>query len=64
MLYMTIENWIPTSANTYMDLTWDKEGTILDPDQVTPSSLTLTTDSDTGSLTDFNFEIIITGVEQ
>ncbi|MCW3997514.1 MAG: hypothetical protein NWF10_02975 [Candidatus Bathyarchaeota archaeon] len=63
-LYMNTENWIPTSANTYMDLTWDKEGAILDTDQVTPASLTLITSSDTGSLTDFNFDIIITGVEQ
>jgi hypothetical protein len=64
MLYLTIENWIPTAADTYMDITWDKETTILDPEQVTPASLTLTTASDTGSLADFNFDIIITGVEQ
>jgi hypothetical protein len=64
MLYMTIENWIPASANTYIDLTWDKEGTILETDQVTPASLTLSTALETDSLTDFNFDIIITGVEQ
>ena len=64
MLYLTVENWIPTSANTYIDLIWDKEGEILDPDQVKPASLTLIAAPDTGSLADFNFDIIITGVEQ
>jgi len=64
ILYMTIQNWIPASANTYLDITWDKEETILNPDQITQASLTLNTALDTGSLIDFNFDIIITGIEQ
>ena len=63
-LFLTVENWIPSSANTYMDLTWDKEETILEPNQIIPASLILTTDPETGLLTDFNFDIIIIGVEQ
>ena len=64
MLYMMVDNWIPASADIYLDLNWDKEGTILVPDQVTKASLILTIALDTGELSDFNFDITITGVEQ
>jgi len=62
-LFMTTENWAPTNTSTYISLTWDKENTILNPDQVAIANLTLTAASDTNSITDFNFDIIITGVE-
>ena len=63
-IFMTTENWSPINASTYLTLNWDKENTNLNPGQVTPASLTLTSESDINSLTDFNFDIIITGVEQ
>ena len=60
---MITENWIPTNANIYMNLTWDKENSILDPNQVTTATLTLTAAPETDSIIDFNFDITITGVE-
>ena len=63
-VFMTTENWSPINASTYLSLSWDKENTNLNPGQMTPASLTLTSESDIDSLTDFDFDIIITGVEQ
>jgi hypothetical protein len=62
-LSMTTDNWNPINASNYMDLIWDKENVILNPGQVTSASLTLITSSDTSSITDFDFNIIIVGAE-
>ena len=62
-LFMTTENWTPTNANTYMNLTWDIENTNLNPDQVVLASLTLSASLDIDSIDVFNFDIIITGVD-
>jgi hypothetical protein len=62
-LTMTTQSWIPSSASSVLTLTWDQQDTVLNPDQSTSATLTLTADSDTGSLTDFTFNIIITGTE-
>ena len=61
---MTSENWSPTDANTYMNLTWDRENTSLNSDQVVLASLTLSASLEIESINDFNFNIIITGVNQ
>ena len=63
-LFLTTENWTPTNASTYLSLSWDKENVNLDPDQVTLASLTLTVELDIDSITDFDLDIVITGVEQ
>ena len=62
-VFMTTENWAPANASTYIKLTWDKENIILNPGQVTIATLTLIAASDTNSIADFNFDIIITGIE-
>jgi len=61
-LSITSENWTPANAITYLDLTWDKENSNLNPDQVVPASLTLSASLDIDSIEDFNFDIIITGI--
>ena len=61
-LFMTTENWTPTNANTYLNLSWDKENTNLNPDQVVLASLTLSVSLEIETINDFNFDIIITGV--
>ena len=62
-LFMTTEEWTPTNASTYLNLTWDKENTNLNPDQVVLTSITLSASFDIDSIDDFNFNIIITGVD-
>ena len=62
-LSMTPGNWSPEDADTYLTLTWDQEGTVLDADDFVPAKLTLSVNSDTGDLTNFSFNIVIAGAE-
>jgi len=62
-LTMTTQNWTPTTANSVITLTWDQQDTILDANQSTPANLTLKVATDTDDLTNFNFNIVITGAE-
>jgi len=62
-LSMTADSWEPTDADDYLTLTWNPEYETLNPGQSTPATLTLSAASDTGDLTTFNFNIIITGTE-
>jgi hypothetical protein len=62
-LSMTTESRTPTDADDYLTLTWDQQSTILNPDETTPANLTLSVAADTGDLTSFSFNIVITGTE-
>ena len=62
-LTMTNGTWTPTTANTVLTLTWNRQDTILNAGQSTFATLTLTAASNTGNLTSFSFNIIITGTE-
>jgi archaellum component FlaF (FlaF/FlaG flagellin family) len=62
-LSMTTANWTPTNAADYLTLSWNKQNTLLNPGDSTPAILTLTVDSDTGSLSSFSFNIVISGAE-
>ncbi|MBN1244251.1 hypothetical protein JXA31_01495 [Candidatus Bathyarchaeota archaeon] len=62
-LTMTTDSWVPTDADDYLTLTWDKEGTDLGVGESVSANLTLTAASTTGDLSDFSFNIVITGAE-
>jgi len=62
-LTMTTNSWTPTNASECLTITWDQEDTILNAGAEVPANLTLTADLDTGSLTDFSVNIVITGSE-
>ena len=60
-LTMTATNWTPSAASSTLILTWNQEGTTLEQNEVVPATLTLCVAADTGALTDFGFNIVITG---
>jgi hypothetical protein len=60
-LSMTPSGWNPSSANSFLTLTWDKEGSTLSPGTVIPATFTISAAANTGNLTTFNFNILITG---
>lgn len=62
-LSMTPVNWDPTDASTYLTLTWNQQGTVLDVGDSVTATLTLTVAADTGDLQDFNVNIVISGAE-
>ena len=62
-LSMSAGSWDPTDADDYLTLDWDQEGRELIVGESISANLTLTVASDTDDLTNFNFNIVITGAE-
>jgi uncharacterized repeat protein (TIGR01451 family) len=62
-LNMTVGNWNPTSASSYITLTWNKEKYVLPATQVVQAVLTLTVSSSVSGVTSFSFDITITGTQ-
>jgi hypothetical protein len=62
-LAMTADSWTPTSADDYLTVDWDQQGTVLDTGDSISANITLTAATDTGELQDFNVDIVITGAE-
>jgi hypothetical protein len=62
-LSMTTASWVPSNANTYISLSWNRGGTVLNAGQSTSATLTLSATSNAGNITSFSFNTIITGTE-
>ncbi len=62
-LTMTINNWNPTTASSYLTLTWNRQSTVLNAGQSIQATLTLTVASSTGSLTNFGCDVTFTGTQ-
>jgi len=62
-LNMTVGNWNPPSASSYITLTWDKQNTVLSAGSVATSVLTLSVSSSVSGVTSFSFDITITGTQ-
>jgi hypothetical protein len=62
-LTMTTNNWNPTNATSSLNLTWNQQNTVLNAGQAMQAILTLTAASNTGSLTTFSCNVIITGTQ-
>ena len=60
-LSMTTDNWVPTNAPDYLTLTWNREGQLVDPDDVMSFVLTLTAAADVQGINSFSLDIIISG---
>jgi len=64
VLNMTTDNWDPTSASDNITLSWNREGYVLNTTvPVVQTVLTLSVSSDISGVTNFSFDIIITGTE-
>jgi len=62
-LTMTASNWTPSTASTYLTLSWNQQNTVLPAGQSIQATLTLTAASNTGSLTTFSCSITLTGTQ-
>ncbi len=60
-LNMTTNNWVPTTANGPITITWNQQGTDLKPGQSAAAILTLTVSSSIVDITNFNAQICVTG---
>jgi len=61
-LSKTTQNWNPSSASSYMTLTWNYAGQTLAVNQVLQIKLFLVVSPTTSGITNFSFDIIITVV--
>jgi archaellum component FlaG (FlaF/FlaG flagellin family) len=60
-LNMTVNNWSPLAASSYITLTWNQETTVLSPNQVVTAVLTLSVSSSISGVSNFSFNVTITG---
>lgn len=61
-LSMTSENWNPATAMDYMNLTWNREGQQIGPDELIGCVLTLSVLEDVQGVSSFTLDIIISGI--
>ena len=62
-LTMTVSNWNPTTASSYLGLSWNRQNHALSAGNSVQATLTLTATASTGSLTDFSCTVTITGTQ-
>jgi hypothetical protein len=60
-LSMATTNWVPSNANTYLTLTWNRANYVLNAGTSVSATLTLTASSSAGAITTFSVSIVITG---
>ncbi|TFH22794.1 hypothetical protein E4G67_03945 [Candidatus Bathyarchaeota archaeon] len=58
---MTVTDWNPQTATLSLFLTWNQESAKLQTGATVPATLTLNIVADTGDISDFNFNIVISG---
>ena len=59
-LTLTTENWDPSVAEQFMTLTWDYDGTPLQPAEIRAVTFTLRVSEDVVGITEFAFDLVIT----
>ena len=60
-LSMTTQNWNPSTASSYMTLTWNREGQQVSPGQVIQFVITLSVSPSVTGISSFSFDTKITG---
>lgn len=60
-LSLATEDWTPAIASTYINLSWDYEGAVIDVDGVIQVTLSLSVSDLIEGVTNFSFNIVITG---
>ena len=60
-LTMTVNNWNPAVAETYLTVTWNRQGTVLEAYLLTSATITLTVNPTVTNVTNFNFDLVFTG---
>lgn len=60
-LRMATTSWSPTAANGPITLSWNRENTVLNANQVTTATLTLRAQSSISGITTFSMSIVISG---
>ena len=62
-LELSMDGWSPLAAEEYISLKWDYSGREIDPDDVVPITLTLRVSPIIDRVSNFSFDIFLTGTE-
>ena len=62
-LSMTASNWSPAQASSYITLSWNRENYVLNPGSAISAVLTLSVSPSISGITNFSFDVIISGTE-
>jgi len=62
-LSMTTTSWVPSNANTYLTVTWNRANYVLAAGSSVSAILTLTASANAGNITTFSFNVVISGTE-
>ncbi|MGD8565343.1 MAG: hypothetical protein PVF96_03240 [Candidatus Bathyarchaeota archaeon] len=62
VLTMDLEEWDPTSAQTYLDVSWNRENRVLETGY-TSAVITLSVSPEVNGFSSFTFDIVIKGTE-
>jgi hypothetical protein len=62
-LNMTVNTWSPPNAPSYMTLTWNQEGTVLNVNNNVTTLLVLSVSGSVTGITNFSFNATITGTQ-
>ena len=60
-LFLGAENWHPENASSYLSLSWDYAGEVIGPGESVRVTLSLVASADIESITDFSFDVILSG---
>ncbi len=61
LLILSAENWNPVASMNYLQLTWNYDGSTINPGEVREVILTLTAAPSVVGIDSFSFDIVITG---
>jgi hypothetical protein len=60
-LSLTTNTWAPSSASTYITVTWNREGTAVNAGNNVQANVTLSVSPSIAGITSFTFTMVITG---
>ena len=59
---LTVQNWVPTGSSSYIALVWNRENQTIAAGSAVTAVLTLSVSPSITGITDFSFDIVITGI--
>jgi hypothetical protein len=63
-LNLTTRNWNPASTSKFIELTWNREGLIFEPQTVVAATLTLSVSASISEITAFSFDTTLIDLQQ
>lgn len=63
-LNMTVDSWAPSLASSYITVSWNREGYVVDATSIAETIITLSVSNNISNITNFSFDLTIIGTGQ